>query len=162
MIQKEQALVLLRATRTYLLNHFNQLITQPESAKTTLIEEVESITADLIHGLRELSGSILVITHPYLDAIPFADACPELKHDLESNRDLAEIIRCYTLICNESLSAFRQLKGESDYTDLKDDCESIYLAAQAWIAKLNLNHDTETLRLAQKDLNTLVADRKLP
>ena len=76
--QKEEALVLLRTTRTHLLNHFNQLMTQPEIAKTTLIEEVESITADLIHGLRELSGSILVITHPYLDAIPFG--CIRRKH----------------------------------------------------------------------------------
>ena len=162
MAQKEHALVLLRATRTQLLNLFNQLITEPKSAKPTLVEKVESITADLIHSLRELSGSILVITHPYLDAIPFADACPELKHDEKLTRDLAEIIRCYTLICNESLSAFRQLKGESDYTDLKDDCESIYLAAQAWIAKLNLDHNEEILLQAQQDLNTLVSDRKLP
>ena len=159
---KAQALSILKETRTLLHTHYLQLRAGDDFTEQASLDMIDTITTNLSQNLQDLCGSILVLTHPYLDALPFADACPKLNHDEDNPRDLGELIRCFTLVSHESLSAFKQLKDKDDYQMLKEDCESIYLDAQAWIAQLNLHNDPETHLKAQHRLNSIVSERRLP
>ena len=162
---KEQALTLLNNTRDQLLERFQKLSSQIESKSdmsgTEIKAEIEALSQTLSQRLEELCGSTLVLTHPYLDAIPFADACPQLKNNLDEARDLGELLRCFTIVSNESLSAFKQLKDNPQAQDLTSQCEQIYLEAQHWMAKLNLIHDANTCIKAQEWLNQLISNRSL-
>ena len=132
-----------------------------EERSIEVIDEVDQILANLQAKLLEVCGSCLILSHPYIDGLPFGESISSLKNPDQFPRDVGELIQCFTTICEEHKSMINQLKGQPTFTDELHRCHEGYLAAHQWLGRLNIDDQTDTLLEAQAFLDQLLKSRAL-